>query len=428
MQMKAYMKRTGSYMETTRLTVTVICLLLLLVVSPLYGRRYDMAIVPNTDVNLAGNIRDVLNAAGGSVTNEVITFFQTRANINKWAKYKPVRHTKKFDLTDGEFQDARYGLNIPQAGNSNFGGNRIWTYELPAGGEYQPFRLSDFKSYYTDAVPPVTVSFPSNIYVNNDNSRVIYIDIDSSAEGMHQPSYNVLVRELFPTRQHWYIGVGIKNLTRNHLLWKTVSQPLESSGSNEFEITFPVHNNWRKGERVAVVALLCSEGFTGEPNDTPTFPESFYLCPTSNIGYKEFTLEFLSIITKGITLSPSDVTVVFEKRYGTDPNYGHSYAYVINYIRYSPKNETSGTLRVEFFVEVDDSEASGYIFDFGGSTTTIYAGSKQTNISRPTDSSGGVGSDNTDFVNITIYAEVQGDTDRQTIFSRDFNFYTQSWE
>lgn len=49
-------------------------------------------------------------------------------------------------------------------------------------------------------------------------------------------------------------------------------------------------------------------------------------------------------------------------------------------------------------------------------------------ISRPTDSSGGVGSDNTDFVNITIYAEVQGDTDRQTIFSRDFNFYTQSWE
>ena len=81
MQMKAYMKRTGSYMETTRLTVTVICLLLLLVVSPLYGRRYDMAIVPNTDVNLAGNIRDVLNAAGGSVTNDVITFFQTRANI-----------------------------------------------------------------------------------------------------------------------------------------------------------------------------------------------------------------------------------------------------------------------------------------------------------------------------------------------------------
>ena len=54
-----------------------------------------MAIVPNTDVNLAGNIRDVLNAAGGSVTNDVITFFQTRANINMWAKYKPVRHTKK---------------------------------------------------------------------------------------------------------------------------------------------------------------------------------------------------------------------------------------------------------------------------------------------------------------------------------------------
>ena len=33
-----------------------------------------MAIVPDSNVNLAVNVRDVLNAAGGSVTNEVITF------------------------------------------------------------------------------------------------------------------------------------------------------------------------------------------------------------------------------------------------------------------------------------------------------------------------------------------------------------------
>lgn len=63
-----------------------------------------MAIIPNTDVNLAGNIRDVLNAAGGSVTNDVITFFQTRANINMWAKYKPVRHTKNSTLQTENFK------------------------------------------------------------------------------------------------------------------------------------------------------------------------------------------------------------------------------------------------------------------------------------------------------------------------------------
>ena len=101
-----------------------------------------MAIVPNTDVNLAGNIRDVLNAAGGSVTNDVITFFQTRANINMWAKYKPVRHTKKFDLTDGEFQDARYGLNIPQAGNSNFGGTGYGRMNYP---QAENISLLDFR-------------------------------------------------------------------------------------------------------------------------------------------------------------------------------------------------------------------------------------------------------------------------------------------
>ena len=49
-----------------------------------------MAVVPNSKVNLATNIRDVLNGAGGSVTNDVLTFFTESAKINKWAKYKPV--------------------------------------------------------------------------------------------------------------------------------------------------------------------------------------------------------------------------------------------------------------------------------------------------------------------------------------------------
>lgn len=97
MQMKAYMKRTGSYMETTRLTVTVICLLLLLVVSPLYGRRYDMAIVPNADVDLSSEVGAVLRDAGGSVNiNYAPSYFTADARINKFSKRKPVRYRKDF--------------------------------------------------------------------------------------------------------------------------------------------------------------------------------------------------------------------------------------------------------------------------------------------------------------------------------------------
>lgn len=47
-----------------------------------------MAVIPSTNVNLATNICDVLNAAGGSVGSDgnVASFFTSEAKINKWAK------------------------------------------------------------------------------------------------------------------------------------------------------------------------------------------------------------------------------------------------------------------------------------------------------------------------------------------------------
>lgn len=128
-----------------------------------------MAVVPDTDVNLAGNIRDVLNAAGGSVTNEVITFFQTRANINKWAKYKPFKQPKAFNITDSDRGLGNYGLsNVPYWDNANYMadyvrngsplagncGTPYFAYIPPIGGTSEPLRLEDFRGYYTEAVQP----------------------------------------------------------------------------------------------------------------------------------------------------------------------------------------------------------------------------------------------------------------------------------
>nr|DAQ19077.1 MAG TPA: hypothetical protein [Caudoviricetes sp.] len=75
------MKRRKPYREITSFRVKL-ALLLLLAILPLSGRACDMAIVPNTKVRLAENIRDVLNSAGGSVTDDIVTFFQDRAKIN----------------------------------------------------------------------------------------------------------------------------------------------------------------------------------------------------------------------------------------------------------------------------------------------------------------------------------------------------------
>ena len=47
-----------------------------------------MALVPNSNVDLGSNVRDVLASGGGSVTNQLSTFFTAGAKINMWSRYK----------------------------------------------------------------------------------------------------------------------------------------------------------------------------------------------------------------------------------------------------------------------------------------------------------------------------------------------------
>lgn len=195
--MKAYMKRTGSYMETTRLTVTVICLLLQLGASPLYGRRYNMAIIPNTDVNLAANIRDVLNVAGGNVTYEVITFFQEMAKLNKWAKHKPYRKATNFDIDlsadPTRTEGCIWGMIPPTMGSTAVYFNGIgvdivyynkyypnWEYQLPRGGASEPYRIGDFRGYNTAAAKPFNTgvtNFPGEINLFDKDTVTFFFQL-----------------------------------------------------------------------------------------------------------------------------------------------------------------------------------------------------------------------------------------------------------
>lgn len=141
-----------------------------------------MAVIPNTNVNLATNIRDVLNAAGGSVGNNVISFFKPEAKTNKWALWKPENHTRTNGrLTLAERKANHCGLtptlnNALLTANMYYqGGTTIdygvedviaaqkqWTYNLPMGGESSPYRIGDFTheeggslaGYNTEALPP----------------------------------------------------------------------------------------------------------------------------------------------------------------------------------------------------------------------------------------------------------------------------------
>lgn len=114
-----------------------------------------MAVIPNTNVNLATNIRDVLNAG-----NDVASFF-SKEKINKWSFYKPVELASKlFDLDEEDFFAVNDGLNVmwydsaPEAYSAVVADGMEWEYILPSS----VFRVGDFRGYDSDAEPWFTMS------------------------------------------------------------------------------------------------------------------------------------------------------------------------------------------------------------------------------------------------------------------------------
>lgn len=129
-----------------------------------------MAIIPDTNINLSNNTGAVLRDAGGNVNiNYAPSFFATDANIREWAKYKPFKHPKNFNVTDNERSSRNWGLsNVPYWDNVNYMadyvrngsplagncGTPYFAYIPPVGGTSEPLRLEDFRGYYTEVVQP----------------------------------------------------------------------------------------------------------------------------------------------------------------------------------------------------------------------------------------------------------------------------------
>lgn len=123
-----------------------------------------MAVIPNSNVNLATNIRDVLNAHGSSCTNDVISFFDSRAVINQWSFRKPYSSDDDmFKLSDSQIRNINCGFDINGAQMGSYtqlptkmdGNMNGWVYTRPSGGQYSPYRLGDYVGYDTDAKPMI---------------------------------------------------------------------------------------------------------------------------------------------------------------------------------------------------------------------------------------------------------------------------------
>lgn len=133
------------------------------------------------------SVDDVADCLGMSRSSTLADLCKS-ANINMWAKCKPVSYAKAFDITDAEKKTINYGLTVPTTNYTILSGDKIkevassnWGYTKPSGGSNSPFRLGDFKNYYHNAGPLIQVNYPLAGYSHSlANSRYfeLYFSLD----------------------------------------------------------------------------------------------------------------------------------------------------------------------------------------------------------------------------------------------------------
>ena len=122
-----------------------------------------------------------------------------RGEINKFARFKPVRFASVKQITDANRKSVDHGITLPTpARGTTLNGSLImdacaldWQYTLPNGGSNSPYRLTDFanaenlhgEGYYHGAVPPIQVVYPREGWIfqrgsTSNRALVIYVDLD----------------------------------------------------------------------------------------------------------------------------------------------------------------------------------------------------------------------------------------------------------
>lgn len=127
-------------------------------------------VIPNSV--LWNDVRDTLNAHGGSVVNtDTSSAFDERGNVNYAARYKPTKYSE-------ESRESNLG-NWWSANNGNCGvlidmktklselkgvtdASSFWAHDYPTGGTEEPFHFGDFRNYNPNA------KMVSDTYVSSD--------------------------------------------------------------------------------------------------------------------------------------------------------------------------------------------------------------------------------------------------------------------
>lgn len=176
-----------------------------------------MAIIPDSNVNLASNVRAVLNEAGGSVGNSLTSFFSADAIKAEFSKYKPVVYANQPFLDDERrwkgdnnmcgFTSGSVMFNDVSALVTAYDSGSTFVYDVPSGGTSRPMRLGDFRGYNTDAKAPIWDFYVNRAFVSSDSASTIDCELVDNHSGINA-NYNLILADFGVS--DWFFGCIIK--------------------------------------------------------------------------------------------------------------------------------------------------------------------------------------------------------------------------
>lgn len=246
-----------------------------------------MAVVPNTNVNLATNVRDVLNGAGASVGNEVKAYFSSSVIKAWWSKFKPTIYPNADFLDDDRrwqgynglcgFTNASVFFNTVDALVNAYKNKATFVYDVPQGTASEPMRLGDFRGYKTDAKPPIWDFYINGSFKSGNTSSSIDCELVDNHSGL-DASYNLVMGNFSVNGgnvANWYFGVvivangkffkkshtgsiGSSATITNRIFTVTYSEVAKACGAFSSFSAYPCLFQYANGSSGLVMALPCA--------------------------------------------------------------------------------------------------------------------------------------------------------------------------
>lgn len=207
--------------------------------------------IPYSNIQI-DDIRDTLNANGGNVRNIHADYFTYKANINRYARYKPVP-LNKILCQNNDPSGLYYDPNWYKGKDGNCGLvayeidlNTVkfhldsslcdWEYVLPKGDDSEPFRLGDFAGYQpnTDMLPPICVS-KTSWEVNIENKTIVTFTLD--VERFRENERGLILDDFdnFANRQG--VKLPLNSIYFKYIIYEKDTTTIVASGSASAPIT-----------------------------------------------------------------------------------------------------------------------------------------------------------------------------------------------